>query len=162
VFDSEGWFHTGDLGMFTDKGFVKIIGRKKEILVTAGGKNVPPANIEMKFKDFPLITQAVVYGDGKKFLTALFDIDETIARAQLKAANVEAGRSIRDNPTVRAWVSAAVETVNKDLASYETVKKFVIAPKALTVEDDMLTATLKAKRAKICEKYKAELEALYV
>ncbi|MBI5510898.1 MAG: long-chain fatty acid--CoA ligase [Deltaproteobacteria bacterium] len=161
VFDADGWFHTGDLGAFTANGFVKIIGRKKDILVTAGGKNVPPANIEIKFKDFPLITQAMVYGDGKKYLTALIDIDDGVARAQLAAANADVGRSVRDNQTVVAWVQAAVDAVNRDLASYETIKKFVIAPAPLSVEDNLLTPTLKLKRAAVTKRYQRELEQLY-
>jgi long-chain acyl-CoA synthetase len=160
IFDDEGWLHTGDLGRFTDKGFLQIIGRKKEIIVTAGGKNIPPENIELRFRDFPLIAQLVVYGDGKKYLTALVDIDEAAARQRLGA---EGGGSagLRADPRVRQWIQQRIDEVNEGLARYETIKKFCIAPEALTVEGGLLTPSLKVKRAQVYRRFGELLEALY-
>jgi len=143
AFDEGGWFKTGDIGRFTEDGFLRIVDRKKEILVTAGGKNVPPQNIELRFKDDPEIAQLVVYGDGKKFL---------VAGVWLHAAI---------GPETHARVEARIAEVNRDLASYETIKKFTIMERPLTIEDGFLTPTLKLKRKKVYEAFGAQLEALY-
>jgi long-chain acyl-CoA synthetase len=161
IFDREGWLHTGDLGRLTDAGFLQIIGRKKEILVTAGGKNVPPQNIELRFKDDPLIAHVVVCGDGRKYLTALVDIDEDVARQRLEGQGTAANGSLRDHPEVRRWVAERVESVNGDLARYETLKKFVIAEAPFTVEAGLLTASLKVRRQAVCERFRRQLESLY-
>jgi long-chain acyl-CoA synthetase len=162
VFDDEGWLHTGDLGRFTDRGFLQIIGRKKEILVTSGGKNIPPANIELRFKDHPLFAHVMVYGDGKKYLTALVDINDEVAAALLRSADetVEPG-ALRRHPKVRSWIEEGIEKVNGQLARFETIKSFFIAPEPLTVEGNMLTPTLKLKRQNIARRYGDQLEALY-
>jgi long-chain acyl-CoA synthetase len=161
VFDDEGWLHTGDLGRFTDRGFLQIIGRKKEILVTSGGKNIPPANIELRFKDQPLIAQVMVYGDGKKFLTALVDVNDEVALARLRGVEASSDLPPRQRPEVRRWIQEAVDAVNADLASYETIKAFYIPPEPLTVEANMLTPTLKLKRDVIVRRYREQLDALY-
>lgn len=140
AFTDDGWFRTGDLGRFTDDGFLQIIGRKKEILVTAGGKNVPPANIELEFADDPLFEHVVVYGDGKKYL---------VAGVWLAS------------PADEATVAARIEAVNAGLPSYETIKKFRIMSQPLTVEDGFLTASLKLRRNKVYEAFGPELEELY-
>ncbi len=161
VFDADGWFCTGDLASVNAQGFYKIIGRKKEILVTSGGKNVAPANIELCFKDFPLISNLVVYGEGKKYLTALVDINDEVAKAQLAAAGAPTDGDLRAHPQVHAWVEARIAQVNETLAKYETVKRFVIAPTPLTLEGGLLTPTLKVKRQKVYDQFRTQLEALY-
>jgi len=162
VFDDEGWLHTGDLGRFTQRGFLQIIGRKKEILVTSGGKNIPPVNIELRFKEYPLIAQVMVYGDGKKYLTALVDINDEAASALLQGGGAEeSGIAPREHFLVRQRVEQHVEAVNQGLARHETIKAFCIAPEPLTVEANMLTPTLKLKRAVIACRYRDQLEALY-
>jgi long-chain acyl-CoA synthetase len=164
IFDPEGWLKTGDLGRFNAAGFLQIIGRKKEILVTAGGKNIPPENIELRFREEPLIAQLVVYGDGKKYLTALVDIDELAARQRLEREGLKAGDDaavLRSHPRVLELIQARVDAVNAELARYETIKRFCVAPEALTVVGGLLTPSLKVKRAKVYERYEAELEALY-
>jgi len=161
IFDEEGWLHTGDLGRFTDQGFLQIIGRKKEILVTSGGKNIPPANIELKFKEYPLIAHVMVHGDGKKYLTALVDINDDVARARLRQTGVEPQGTLRRQPQIRRWVQEHVEAVNQTLAPYETIKNFVIADEPLSVEANTLTPTLKLKRAVITRRYLERLEGLY-
>jgi long-chain acyl-CoA synthetase len=161
IFDEEGWLHTGDLGRFNAQGFLQIIGRKKEILVTSGGKNIPPANIELRFKEYPLVAQLMVYGDGKKYLTALVDINEEVARARLQAAGADLSTPVRQHPEVLRWVEETIAEVNEGLASFETIKKFYVVPEALTVENNMLTPTLKLKRQSIAKRYRDPLEALY-
>lgn len=157
AFDENGWFKTGDIGRWIDKegGFLQIIDRKKEILVTSGGKNVPPQNIERMFQDNTLINHFVVYGDGKKYLTALITINEDEAKKQL---NKDVSL---DSPELKNLVKSQVEDVNKKLASYESIKDFWICPKQLSVEDNLLTSSLKIRRKAIYERYKNELESLY-
>lgn len=157
AFDEDGWFKTGDVGRWTDDGFLQIIDRKKEILVTSGGKNVPPQNIERMFQDNNLINHFVVYGDGKKFLTALITVNEDEAKKALgnKSDNLLESGELKD------LIKSQVEEVNKKLASYESIKNFWICPKQLTVEDNLLTSSLKIRRKAIYEKYGSELEKLY-
>jgi len=158
AFTDDGWFKTGDVGRFTDDGFLQIIDRKKDILVTAGGKNVPPANIELRFQDDPLLAHVVVYGDGKKFLTAGVWLNEDAASAQLGA---EAVTPDAKAAALRALVERRIEKVNAGLASYETIKRFALMPRPLTVANGLLTATLKVRRKKVYEAFRAEFEALY-
>ena len=171
MFDQGGWLKTGDLGRFNEGGYLQIIGRKKEILVTAGGKNIPPENIERHFRDDPLIARLVVCGDGKKYLTALVDIDDQVARARLmEAGSVEAGLSdiaqmsamaLRRHPKLHQWIDDRIKAVNRSLAPYETIKAFCVADEPLTVEAGMLTPSLKVKRNPVYERYRQALEALY-
>jgi long-chain acyl-CoA synthetase len=148
AFTEDGWFQTGDLGELTDDGFVRIVGRKKDILVTAGGKNVAPANIEMRFADSPLFEHVLVYGDGKRYL---------VAGLWLSAAEVEGLGAAELDERIRA----AIENVNGQLARFETIKKFCIIGSPLTVEDGHLTASLKVRRKAVYEAFKGQFEALY-
>ncbi|HEX4513155.1 MAG TPA: AMP-dependent synthetase/ligase [Polyangiaceae bacterium] len=145
IFTEDGWLKTGDVGRWTEDGFLQIIDRKKDILVTAGGKNVPPANIEQRFAGDPLLSHAVVYGDGKRYLVCGVWVNDTTM----------------DEASLRAAVQQRVDAVNKDLASYETIKKFAILREPLTVEAGLLTASLKVRRKKVYEKYKTVFESLY-
>lgn len=160
AFDEEGWFHTGDVGQWLEGGFLKIIDRKKEILVTSGGKNVPPQNIERKFQDNPYIQHLIVYGDGKKFLTALVTLEESAVRQALQDFETPWEALCQSQPAY-ALAMQQVETVNQELASFETIKKIWICPKPLTVEDNLLTASFKARRKAIYERYGTQLEQLY-
>lgn len=155
TFTEDGWLKTGDIGRWSEDGFLQIIDRKKEILVTAGGKNIPPANIEMRFQDDPYIAHVVVYGDGKSYLTAAVWLHEDAVAQEL-------GESKDDASAVQALVEQRVALVNEKLARYETIKAFVIIEEPLTVEGGLLTATLKIKRKKIYERYGDRLEALYL
>ena len=152
VFTEDGWLKTGDIGRFTDDGFLQIIDRKKDILVTAGGKNVPPANIEIRFKDDPVIQHVVVYGEGKRYLVAGVWID---------SAEAERARALGGYADVRAVVAARIDAVNAQLASYETLKRFAILEPALTVETGFLTPTAKVKRKAVYAAFKGAFEALY-
>lgn len=158
AFSDDGWFKTGDIGRFTDDGFLQIVDRKKDILVTAGGKNVPPANIELRFRDDPFIAHVVVYGDGKKFLTAAVWLHDAAVNAQLKQHGV--GDAARAEAT-KALVQKRLDEVNAQLASFETIKKFVIIDTPLTVDSGLLTSTLKVRRKQVYQAYGAKLEELY-
>jgi len=148
IFTEDGWLKTGDVGRWTDDGFLQIIDRKKDILVTAGGKNVPPANIEVRFAGDPLVAHTVVYGDGKKFLVAGIWPNEDLARAM-------------SEDDLRAALQKRVDAVNAEVASYESIKRFAIVRTPLTVESGMLTASLKVRRKKIYEAFQRDFEDLY-
>lgn len=158
AFSEDGWFKTGDVGRFTDDGFLQIVDRKKDILVTAGGKNVAPANIEQRFADDPFLAHVVVYGDSKRFLVAGLWPNRSAIDAHLDAQGV--APEARGEAT-RALLQQRVDRVNSELASYETIKKFAIFDQALTVEAGLLTATLKVRRKKVNEAFREQLEALY-
>ncbi len=146
----DGWLKTGDVGRFTDGGFLQIVARKKDIFVTAGGKNIAPANLEVRFRDDPYIAHLVVAGDGEKYLTALVWLNEAAV------AEVAQGPEAR-----RALVQKRIDAVNAELASYETIKRFAILEEPLTVEGGLLTPTLKPKRRQILERWREPLAALY-
>ncbi len=158
AFTPDGWFQTGDVGRFTSDGFLQIIDRKKEILVTAGGKNVPPANIELRFADEPLFSHVVVYGDGKRYLVAgLWPQAEAVAAECERLGVAEADRG--------AWLerraAEAVARVNDTLAKFEQVKRFCLFHEPLTVAGGLLTSTLKVRRKKVWEAFARDFEALY-
>ena len=140
AFDDDGWFRTGDIGRWTEDGFLQIIDRKKDILVTAGGKNIPPANIEAKFTDDPVIERVVVYGDARPFLVA----------------------AVWPRPEAdHAAIAARIEKINAELARYETIKRFFIAEAPLTVEAGTLTSSLKLRRKVVYQQMRDRFEALY-
>jgi long-chain acyl-CoA synthetase len=158
AFTDDGWFKTGDVGRFTEDGFLQIIDRKKDILVTAGGKNVPPANIEIRFRDDPFVAHLVIYGDGKRFLTAGIWLNDEAVHAYLnEMAVLPEGRA----EAIRALVQKRVDKVNAELPGYETIKKFAIVEVPLTVNDGLLTPTLKVRRKKVYERFRDAFEALY-
>jgi len=158
AFSEDGWFKTGDIGQFTSDGFLQIVDRKKEILVTSGGKNVPPANIELRLKDDPIIAQLVVFGDGRNYLVAGVWLNEENLSARFDAEGVP--HAARDEAT-RLLVAEKIEAVNAELATFESLKKFRIMDRPLTVESGFLTPTLKLRRKKVYEAFRAEFEALY-
>jgi long-chain acyl-CoA synthetase len=158
AFTDDGWFKTGDVGRFTDDGFLQIVDRKKDILVTSGGKNVAPANIEIRFADDPFVAHVVVYGDAKKFLVAGVWPNRPAIDAHLDSLGITA--DARPAAT-KALLEKSVERVNGELASYETIKKIAVLELPLTVEGGLLTATLKVRRKKVYEAFGGQLEALY-
>ena len=160
TFDADGWFKTGDVGRWTEDGFLQIIDRKKEILVTSGGKNVPPQNIERRFQDNPYIQHLIVFGDGKKYLTAMVTLNESAVRQNLDDQNTPWAQLCL-TPELVSLVEEQVQAVNQELASFETIKKVWINPQVLTVEDNLMTSSLKPRRKAIYEHYGAELEKLY-
>jgi long-chain acyl-CoA synthetase len=158
----DGWLYSGDLGQLDADGFLHITGRKKELIITAGGKNVSPDNIESMLRETRWISQAVVYGDRRPYLVALLtlDPDEAIALAEELGIEPDPAAMAAD-PRVREVLGRDVEEVNRRLATVEQVKRFAILERDLTQADGELTPTLKLKRARIYEAYTEELASLY-
>ena len=161
--DSEGWLHSGDIGEIDAAGFLQITDRKKELLITAGGENVAPQVIESHLKSIPVIAQAVVLGDRRKFLTALLTLDPE----RVEAEAVAAGSPARDAPRAaacrifRAHLEKQIEGVNAKLARVQTIKRFEVLPAELTIDGGELTPTMKLRRKIINSKYKDVIESLY-
>ncbi len=153
----DGWLCSGDLGAFDKEGFLSITGRKKEIIITAGGKNIAPKNIEAMIKQSPLVAEAVVIGDRRKFLTALVTLDEIAAKKL-----VTDGIKPHEAPQVRTAIQAAIDEANQSLARVEQVKKFAILPLPFGIDSGELTPTLKIKRKVVAQKYATEIDAMYV
>jgi long-chain acyl-CoA synthetase len=158
IFTEDGWLKTGDVGRFTDDGFLQIVDRKKDILVTAGGKNVPPQNIELRFADDPYIAHLVVHGDGERFLVAGVWLNDAAVKAHLEEQGVTADS--RD-AAIQTLVQKRIDKVNAELASYETIKRFHVMTTPLTVNDGMLTPTLKVRRRQVYQKFAAEFAELH-
>jgi long-chain acyl-CoA synthetase len=165
--DDQGWFHTGDLGEIDHEGFVRITGRKKEILVTAGGKNVAPAVLEDRLRAHYLIDQCLVVGDGQPFIAALVTLDpeplhawaERNGKADLLAAHgIEA---LVDDANVRAEVQAAVDQANLAVSKAESIRKFAIVPSEWSEAGGQLTPSLKLKRNVVMREMHEDIEALY-
>ncbi len=163
VFTKEGWFHTGDIGEFDENGLLRITDRKKDIIITAGGKNIAPQNIENMIKTDSLISQVVVHGDRRKFLSALITLEPTelkrrATRLGLPDQSVEA---LSKSPEIENEVKRILEEKNRHLAKYETIKKFAIIEKDFSVEGGELTPSLKVKRKVVNERYKDILDGFY-
>ncbi len=154
----DGWLCSGDLGAFDKDGFLSITGRKKEIIITAGGKNIAPKNIEAALKESPLIGEAIVIGDRRKFLTALITIDDAVARKLLPEG--EAGE-VSIAPQIRSAIQHQVSKVNETLARVEQVKKFAILDRPFGIDTGELTPTMKIKRKVVAQMYSREIEAMY-
>jgi long-chain acyl-CoA synthetase len=159
-----GWFKTGDLGAVDDDGFLTITGRKKEIIVTAGGKNVAPAVLEDQLRAHPLISQAMVVGDARPFVGALITIDPEAFEGWKQRNSKPAGASVSDlvtDPDLIAEVDAAVKQANLAVSHAESIRKFRILPVDFTEDTGELTPTLKVKRKVVAEKFAHDIEAIY-
>lgn len=143
----DGWFRTGDLGDLDDEGYVTITGRTKDLLVTAGGKNISPGPLEDRIRSHPIVSQAVVVGDGRPFVAALLTVDES--------------ERSRNGEQLRAELQAAVDDANSTVSHTESIKKFVVLDRDLTEADGDLTATLKVKRKVVTERFADEIESMY-
>jgi long-chain acyl-CoA synthetase len=159
----DGWLHTGDVGTIDPEGFVRITDRMKDIIITAGGKNVTPSEIENQLKFSPFISDAVVIGDRRKFLSCLVMIDhETVAQfAQERNVPFSNFASLCRAPEVQELIGGEIERVNRQLARVETVKKFRLIEQLLTPEDEELTPTMKLKRTFVNVKYKDLIDSMY-
>jgi long-chain acyl-CoA synthetase len=158
----DGWFATGDIGSLDEAGCVKITDRKKDIIVTSGGKNVAPQNLENELKTEPLISQVMVHGDKRKFLSALVTLNEESARRWAAENGVPSGAILHEDPRLVARIQGAIDALNAKQASYATIKKFAILPKDFTQEAGELTPTLKVKRKVVSQKYRELLDSFYV
>lgn len=161
---TDGWFKTGDLGVLDEDGFLKITGRKKELIVTAGGKNVAPAVLEDRLRAHPLISQAMVVGDNKPFIGALITIDPEAFDGWKQRNHKGAGASVADlttDPDLVAEVDAAIKDANQAVSHAESIRKFRILPVDFTEDTGELTPTMKVKRNVVAEKFASDLEAIY-
>ena len=159
-----GWFHTGDLGSVDDDGYLSIVGRKKEIIVTAGGKNVAPAVLEDQLRAHPLISQAMAVGDNKPFVGALIAIDPEAFDVWKQHHGKQATASVKDlmnDPDLVGEIDLAVKEANQAVSHAESIRKFRILPVDLTVLTGELTPTLKVKRNVVTERFASEIESLY-
>jgi long-chain acyl-CoA synthetase len=158
----DGWQHTGDLGEIDETGFLKITGRKKDLIVTAGGKNVAPAAIEGLIATSPYVSQVCVVGDRRRFLTALITIDEASVRAWATEHGMTLGslQELLVDTEVEALIRGIIETRNAELASFETIKDFRLVEE-FSIENGLLTPTLKVKRNVAMERYSALIEEMY-
>jgi long-chain acyl-CoA synthetase len=161
--NSDGYFCSGDLGKLDENGFLSIVGRKKELLVTAGGKNVAPAVLEDRLRSHPLVSQCMVVGDNKPFIAALVTLDPDAVKAWA-IANKKASTGVADlvnDPTLIEVVQTAVDEANKAVSRAESIRKFTILPIDFTIAGGHLTAKLSIKRHVINEEFKSEIEALF-
>ncbi len=163
VFDDEGFFHTGDLAEIDDGGFVLIVDRKKDIIVTAGGKNVAPQPIESHLKQSPYVDTAVLVGDRRPFIVALVSpaFEELRRWAAAEGVDAPTDRHLAEHPGVRRLIAEAIEAENAGLARYEQIKRFHVLDRPLTVEDGHLTPTLKVKRRVVEADFADVIEALF-
>ncbi|BCF84255.1 acyl-CoA synthetase [Rhodococcus qingshengii] len=159
-----GWMRTGDLGELDSEGYLSITGRKKDLLVTAGGKNVSPGPMEDRIRSHSIVSQAVVVGDGKTYITALLTVDPEVFEKWKAENGKPSGATVaelRDDKDLRAELQKAVDDANAAVSHAESIKKFVILDRDLTEEDGEMTATLKIKRNVVVDRFSKEIEGMY-
>jgi long-chain acyl-CoA synthetase len=164
TFAADGWFRTGDIGELDDEGFLSITGRKKEMIVTAGGKNVAPAVLEDRLRSHALISQCMVVGDGKPYVAALITLDEEALGPWKEKLGKPADApvsAIKDEPELIAEVQAAVDDANKAVSRAESIRKFRILDEDFTQEAGQLSAKLGIRRSVLMKDFAGEVEALY-
>jgi long-subunit acyl-CoA synthetase (AMP-forming) len=162
AFADDGFLLTGDIGEFDEDGYLRIVDRKKELIITAAGKNLSPANIEARLKQVPLVSQAIAIGDGRKYVAALLTLDEEAAKGWAKEHGAAGDlASLARNEDLISNVQSGIDAANDDLARVEQVKRFRILPADWEPGGDELTPTMKLKRKPIVQKYADEIEALY-
>ncbi|MCD9188002.1 MAG: AMP-dependent synthetase/ligase [Pyrinomonadaceae bacterium] len=164
MFDADGWLKSGDLGELDADGFLRITGRKKEIIVLSSGKNVAPALVENLVKENHLVSQCFLYGDGKSYCVALITLNRSESEAFAKVNNIEFSNyaELTKNETIRASLDATIEKTNARVSSSEQIKKFKILERDFSLENDEITPTLKLKRNVVTEHYKELIESLYL
>ncbi len=163
LLDADGWLATGDIGEVDEDGFLRVVDRKKEIIITAGGENIAPSMIENLLKEHPLVGQALAYGDKRPYVVALITLDGEVAPVWAATRGIEGGdlAALAAHPLVREEIEKAVADANSRLARVQQVKKFALLTSEWTAESEELTPTLKLKRKVVHGKYGAEIESLY-
>jgi len=159
----DGWLHTGDIGHLDASGYLTITDRKKDLIVTSGGKNIAPAPIELRFKKSPLVSEAVLVGDRRNFPAALIIPDFVVLEEHLRAAGAPSGtrEQLSTRPDVQAIFQALLDEINVDLAQFEKIKRFALLPKDMTIEDGELTPTMKVRRKIVEQRWAHVIEQLY-
>lgn len=163
-FTEDGWFNTGDLGEIHDTGHIEITGRKKDLIVTAGGKNISPGPLEDQLRSHPLISQALVVGDGKPFIAALITLEPGAFEHFKAQRNISPSKSVREvasDPILRAEIQDAVNSANALVSHAEAIKKFYILDRDLKEEENEITPTLKVKRNVVARRFAEEIDLLY-
>lgn len=162
-FTTDGWLRTGDVGLVDDSGYFKITDRMKDIIITAGGKNVTPSELENELKFSPYVTDAVVIGDKRPYLSVIVMIDQENVEKYAQDHDVPFSNyaSLTKSPEVQALIQAVLDQVNKKFARVEQIKKFWLLDTQLSAEDEELTPTMKLKRKLVEKKYAAQIEAMY-
>jgi long-chain acyl-CoA synthetase len=163
AFTPDGWLRTGDLGSLDVQGFLRITGRKKEILVTAAGKNVAPGPLEDRIREHPLVSQAMVVGEGKPFVAALVTLDPAAFKQWAKKNGKEGQplESLLEDAALRTEVGQAIENANRSVSRAESIRKFAILPHDFTIERDELTPSLKVRRHIVGEHYAQVISQLF-
>jgi len=158
----DGWLYTGDIGEQDDAGFLRITDRKKDLLRTSGGKYVAPQPIESLLRTLPLVSQAVVVGEGRKFVSALLTLDPERASKYAEASGLPTSRTeLMASDKLRQFVHDQLEQMNAQLARFEQIKRFTILPTEFSIERDEVTPTQKLRRKVITKNYAAEIDAMY-
>jgi long-chain acyl-CoA synthetase len=162
VLVGDSWLRTGDVGEIDDEGFVRVTGRKKELLVTAGGKNVSPTLLEDAVRAHPLVSQCMVVGDGRPFVAALTTLDrEAVAVWSRPRGLSKDAAELIDHPALRAEVQRAVDDANRSVSQAESIRRFTVLPADWSEEGGQLTPSLKLRRAVVMQQCRREIEALY-
>ncbi len=157
----DGWFYTGDIGKIDADGFLSIVDRKKDLLITASGKNIAPQAVEAAFKNSPYISQCAVFGDRRPYLVALFTLDIEAVTAWANREHVTVDANLHKHPKLVAAIEHEVQTINPSLPSFEQIKAYEILPEDFTIENDLLTPTLKIRRRQIYDRFAKTFEQLY-
>jgi long-chain acyl-CoA synthetase len=163
TFTDDGYLLTGDIGEFDDEGYLRIVDRKKELIITAAGKNLSPANIEARLKQIPLVSQAIAIGDRRKYVSALLTLDAEAAKSWAAQHDVDGDdlESLAANEELLADVQQGLDKANEELARVEQVKRFRLLPHDWEPGGVELTPTMKLKRKPIVEKHSDEIDSLY-
>jgi len=159
----DGWFHTGDIAEIDADGYVTITDRKKDLLVTSGGKNIAPQPVEGRLRASPLVAEAVLIGDRRQYVTALLLPDRALLEEQVRRAGGEAPalEVLVERDDVRAWYQAVVDEVNKSLAGFEQIKRFAVLAAEFSIAGGELTPTMKVRRRVVTERWQAVIDGLY-
>jgi long-chain acyl-CoA synthetase len=156
--DEDGWLHTGDIGEFDEDGYLKIVDRKKELIITAGGKNISPANIEAALKTIPMVGQAMAIGDARPYLVALLTLDPDYSSTRWPGRD---NAELAADPEVRAELAADVAGANARLSKVEHIRRFALLGEEWLPDTEFLTPTMKLKRRGVVAAYEATIEEMY-